>query len=201
MTDTPLILGLTGSIGMGKSTTAQMFADAGVPVFDADAEVHKLQQPGGAALDKIDDAFPGVVIGGLLDRDALGKKVFADPDALRALEAIMHPLVADARAQFFQDAIAERAPLLVLDIPLLFEKGLEKSVHKTVVVTAPADVQRARVLAREAMTDAKLDDILARQVPDAEKRDKADFIIDTGKGLDQARDQVHALIKSLRHPS
>ncbi len=201
MTDTPLILGLTGSIGMGKSTTAQMFADAGVPVFDADAEVHKLQQPGGAALDKIDDAFPGVVIGGQLDRDALGKKVFADPDALRALEAIMHPLVADARAQFFQDAIAERAPLLVLDIPLLFEKGLEKSVHKTVVVTAPADVQRARVLAREAMTDAKLDDILARQVPDAEKRDKADFIIDTGKGLDQARDQVHALIKSLRHPS
>ena len=190
-----IILGLTGSIGMGKSTTAKMFADAGVPVSDADRMVHALYA--GAAVPHIEKAFPGTVSDGVVDRDKLAAAVLGDPARLRELEAIVHPLV---RAE--TDAFVERhrqagAPLIVLDIPLLFEIGGMGRVDRILVVTAPADVQRERVLSRPGMTEEKFDAILAKQVPDAEKRRRADFVIDTSRGMDAAREDVLRIIAEL----
>lgn len=187
-----IVLGLTGSIGMGKSTTARMFMDEGVPVHDSDEAVHRLYA--GVAAPLIEARFPGTVVDGAVDRDRLSKAVIGKPDALRDLEAIVHPLVrADADA-FLARHRAAGAPLAVLDIPLLYETGGRGRVDRVVVVTAPAAVQRERVLARPGMTEEKFAAILARQVPDAEKRARADYVIDTGEGLDAARAAVRALI-------
>lgn len=193
-----IVLGLTGSIGMGKSTTAGFFAEAGVPVYDADAEVRRLYASGGAAVAPVAAAFPGVVEAGAVDRDRLGARVLGDPEALNQLNAIVWPLMSAARAAFLADAAAAKAPLVVLDIPLLFETGGERHVDVTVVVSAPADVQRERVLARHGMTEAKFVAILQAQMPDADKRQRADFVIDTSRGVDDARAQVRAIITALR---
>jgi len=196
-----LIVGLTGSIGMGKSETAKMFAAAGILVFDADAAVHQMQAKGGKALPAIDAAFPGVIKGGVLDRAALGKIIFADVEAKKKLEAIMHPMVAEERIGFFEAAEKTKSPFVVLDIPLLFETSGDKACHKVVVVSAPADVQRKRVLERSGMSPEKFEQILAKQVPDADKRAKADYIIETDKGFDYARAQVAEIIKDLKEYS
>ena len=193
-----LILGLTGSIGMGKSTTSKMFQDEGVPVYDADAAVHALYATGGAAVGPVEAAFPGVVVNGAIDRAKLSAQVVGNSEALAKLEAIVHPLVGAHRIGFFEQAKAEGHEIVVLDIPLLFETGGEKRVDKVVVVSAPADIQRERVLARPEMTPEKFEAILARQTPDAEKRARADFVIDTGQGLDHARQQVRDLLTLLR---
>ena len=193
-----IILGLTGSIGMGKSTTAAMFAAEGAPVYDADAEVHALYAPGGAAVAPIEAAFPGVTEGGAVNRAKLSARVVGQPDELKKLEAIVHPLVGATRGDFFTKAEAAGADVVVLDIPLLFETGGESRVDAVVVVSAPADMQRARVLARDGMDQAKLDAILARQMADAEKRAKAHYIIDTGQGLDHARAQVREVLAKVR---
>lgn len=190
-----IVLGLTGSIGMGKSTTAKMFAEAGVPVHDSDEAVHRLYA--GKAEPLVEAAFPGTTRSGAVDRAALAARVLGDAPALKRLEAIIHPLVrADADA-FLAENRAAGAPLAVLDIPLLFETGGGNRVDKVVVVTAPPEVQRARVLARPGMNEEKLASILARQVPDAEKRRRADFVIDTGQGFDAARAAVKAIIAEL----
>ncbi len=194
-----IILGLTGSIGMGKSTTAKMFREAGVPVHDSDEAVHRLYSGVGAPL--IEARFPGSVVDGVVDREKLSRAVLGQPEALRDLEKIIHPLVrADADA-FLDSSRAAGAPFAVLDIPLLFETQGEGRVDKIVVVSAPADVQRERVLARPGMTTEKFEAILARQVPDAEKRRRADFIVDTGQGLEVARDAVRAIIADLTPPN
>ncbi|PIC02053.1 dephospho-CoA kinase [Caulobacter sp. X] len=193
-----LILGLTGSIGMGKSTTAAMFEAEGVPVYDSDAAVHALYAAGGAAVAPVEAAFPGVVTDGAIDRAKLSAKVVGNPEALAKLESIVHPLVGADRIGFFQKAQAEGHDIVVLDVPLLFETGGQKSVHKVVVVSAPPEVQRARVLARPEMTPEKFEAILARQLPDAEKRARADFVIDTGQGVEAARAQVRDLLTLLR---
>ncbi len=192
----PVILGLTGSIGMGKSTVAAMFAEAGVPVFDADAEVRALQGPGGVLVEAIEAAFPGSTGPDGVKREALGAQVFGDPPKLAALEAIVHPAVADRRAAFL--AAHRDAPMVLFDIPLLFERGGDSAVDAVIVVSAPAAIQRERVLARPGMTADKFDHILALQVPDAEKRARADHVIDTGVPLDQTRAQVATLIAALR---
>lgn len=192
-------LGLTGSIGMGKSATAVMFAAEGAPVYDADAAVHALYGVGGAAVVPVSAAFPGVAPEGFIDRALLGQRVLGDPEALKRLEAIVHPLVGRHRLDFFTSA--GDAPVVVLDIPLLFETGGERMVDAVAVVSAPADVQRARVLARPGMTVEKLDAILARQTPDADKRDRADFIVDTGQGFDHARERVRDILATLRDPA
>ncbi|MER9306731.1 dephospho-CoA kinase [Mesorhizobium sp. M0293] len=190
-----IVLGLTGSIGMGKSTTAKMFAEAGVPVHDSDEAVHRLYA--GKAAPLVEAAFPGTTSAGVVDRAKLGARVLGDAVALKRLEAIIHPLVrADADA-FLTRHRSAGAPIAVLDIPLLFETGGRDRVDKVVVVTAPADVQRERVLARPDMTEEKLASILARQVPDADKRRQADFVVDTGQGLDSARAAVAAIIAEL----
>lgn len=190
-----IVLGLTGSIGMGKSTTAKMFVEAGVPVHDSDAAVHRLYA--GAAAPLVEAAFPGTTVDGAVDRARLSSAVLGNPSAIKRLEQIVHPLVrADADA-FVEDNRGRGSPLVVLDIPLLFETGGGNRVDKVVVVTAPADTQRQRVLARPGMTAAKFAAILANQVPDAEKRRQADFIIDTGKGMDAARWEVHRIIGAL----
>ena len=191
----PLVIGLTGSIGMGKSTVAAMFATLGVPVFDADAEVRAMQGPGGALLPVIEKAFPGTTGPEGVDRGELGRRVFGNPEELARLEAIMHPAVADRRAAFL--AANTDAPLVVFDIPLLFEKGGADAVDTVVVVSAPAEVQRNRVLARPGMTEGKFAQILALQTPDAEKRARADHVIDTGQPLDETRADVAALVKHL----
>ena len=192
-----IVLGLTGSIGMGKSTTAAMFEALGVPVYDADAAVHALYAAGGGAAAAVAAAFPGVTgPDGGVDRAALGARVVGDPEALRRLEAVVHPLVGAHRAAFFAE-VAD-AEVAVVDTPLLFETGGERSVDAVAVVSAPADVQRARVLARPGMTAAKLAAILARQTPDADKRARADFVIDTGRGLDAARAQVADVLAALK---
>lgn len=196
-----LVLGLTGSIGMGKSTTAAMFEAEGVPVYDSDAAVHALYAAGGAAVAPVEAAFPGVVVDGAIDRARLSAKVVGDPEALAKLEAIVHPLVGAHRIGFFQKAQAENHEIVVLDIPLLFETGGQKSVDKVVVVSAPPEVQRARVLARPEMTPEKFEAILARQTPDAEKRARADFVIETGQGVEHARAQVRDLLTLLRTSS
>ncbi len=190
-----LVLGLTGSIGMGKSTVAAMFAEEGVPVFDADAEVHKLQGPDGRLVTEIEAAFPGTTGESGVDRPLLSKAVFGNPEALRQLEAIVHPAVAEERARFL-DANRDR-PLVLLDIPLLFEAGGWEQVDKIVVVSAPADVQRERVLARPGMTVDRFESILARQTPDSEKRARADFVIPTGGSLEETRAAVCAVIACL----
>ncbi|MCA0051347.1 dephospho-CoA kinase [Mesorhizobium sp. B283B1A] len=190
-----IVLGLTGSIGMGKSTTARMFAEAGVPVHDSDEAVHRLYA--GKAAPLVEAAFPGTSAAGVVDRAKLGARVLGDPAALKKLEAIIHPLVrADADAFLARHRTAGES-IAVLDIPLLFETGGRNRVDKVVVVTAPAEVQRQRVLARPGMTEEKLAAILAKQVPDAEKRRLADFIIDTGQGMDAARAEVDAIIAEL----
>jgi dephospho-CoA kinase len=189
------IIGLTGSIGMGKSTTAKFFADAGVPVHDADAAVHKLYE--GEAVAPIEQAFPGVTSGGKVDRDKLAQRVLGDPAALARLEAIVHPLVRAASDRFLADAEKNGATVVVLDIPLLFETKGEDRVDAIVVVSAPPDVQRARMLARPGMTPEKFEAILRKQMPDAEKRARADFIVDSSQGLDSARAQVHAILQQV----
>ncbi|MBT0668865.1 dephospho-CoA kinase [Novosphingobium profundi] len=191
----PFVLGLTGSIGMGKSTVAGMFRELGVPVFDADAEVHRLQGPGGELLAAIEAAFPGTTGPAGVDRGALGAAVFGDPHALARLEAIVHPVVANRRAAFLRAEAAH--PLLILDIPLLYEKGGYRELDGVAVVSAPPAVQRERVLAREGMSAEKFERILALQVPDSKKRERADFVIDTGTSLEATRAQVCALVTKL----
>ncbi len=193
-------LGLTGSIGMGKSATAAMFADAGVPVYDADAAVHALYVKGGAAVEPVGAVFPDAIIDGAIDRARLRDIVLADPDALTRLNAIVHPLVGQSQLDFRAKAEASGAPLIVLDIPLLFETGGEGRVDHVAVVTAPAEVQRARVLARDGMTPEAFDAILAKQTPDAEKRTRADFIISTAFGFEFTRAHVAAMIELLSKP-
>ena len=190
-----VIVELTGSIGMGKSTAAKMLRQMGVPVYDADAAVHRLQAPGGLALPPIEAAFPGVVQAGVLDRQALGARVFGDKKALRQLEAIVHPLVAQQQRMFLKRAALRGEPLVVLDIPLLFEGMGERRVDAVLVVSAPAFLQRQRVMARPGMTEAKLAGILRQQVPDAVKRRKATAVIPTGLGLAPTR---LALAKAVR---
>jgi dephospho-CoA kinase len=189
------VLGLTGSVAMGKSTTARFFAEEGVPVHDADAAVHRLYE--GDAVPIIEAAFPGTTAGGKVDRVKLGSRVINDLAALRQLEAIVHPLVQDAERRFLAEAQAKGAPVAVLDIPLLFETGGDRRVDAVVVATAPAEVQRARVLDRPGMTGQKLDAMLARQLPDSEKRLRADFVVDTSRGFDDARAQVQAILRSV----
>ena len=191
----PKIIGLTGSIGMGKSTVAAMFADAGIPVFDADAEVRKMQGPGGELVLAIEAAFPGSTGPHGVDRDRLGHQVFADKAALARLEAIVHPAVASKRAAFLKDNAEKRA--VVFDIPLLFERGGHEAVDTIVVVSAPEEVQRARVLARSGMTVEKFEHIYGLQLHDSEKRARADHVIDTGTSLEETRAQVAALIASI----
>jgi dephospho-CoA kinase len=190
-----ITIGLTGSIGMGKSTVARMFADEGVPMFDADAEVHRLQGAGGALVESIEAAFPGTTGAEGVDRDRLRAAVIDDAEAFRRLEAIVHPAVAESRESFL--AANRAAPLVVLDVPLLFEAGGWQQVDKIVVVSAPAGVQRARVLGRPGMTAERFEAMLARQLPDAEKRARADFVIDTSGPLDATRAQVRAVIACL----
>jgi dephospho-CoA kinase len=194
----PFILGLTGSIGMGKSAVAAMFQGLDVPIFCADAAVHELQGPGGALLEAIEAEFPGTTGPQGVDRQKLGAAVFGNSDRLRKLESIVHPAVGAMRQQFLKDNA--RAPLIVFDIPLLFEKGdpRQSGVDAVVVVSAPAEAQRERVLARPGMTPEKFEQILALQVPDAEKRQRADFVIDTGTSLAETRHEVQALVHRLR---
>jgi dephospho-CoA kinase len=194
-------IGLTGSIGMGKSTTARMFREAGVPVYDADAAVADLYVRGGAAVEPLEAAFPGVTRDGAVDREALRIRVLGDDAAMTRLNAVVHSLLGRDRLEFHRKAEASGADVLVFDIPLLFETGGERNMDAVVVVTAPAEVQRARVLAREGMTPERLDAILARQTPDAQKRERADFIIDTGQGLEAARAEVARVLAAVRDPA
>ncbi len=187
-----IVLGLTGSIGMGKSTVAKMFADRGVPVFDADAAVHRLQGRDGRLVAAIEAMFPGTTGPDGVDRHRLGERVLNDTPALRRLEALVHPAVGEDRAAFLADH--GDAPMVVFDIPLLFETGGESRVDKVAVVSAPADIQRARVLGRPGMTVDRFESILARQTPDAEKRARADFVIPTGGSLEETRRAVDAVI-------
>lgn len=189
------ILGLTGSIGMGKSTTAGFFREAGVPVHDSDASVHRLYE--GAAVAPVEAAFPGTTTDGKVDRAKLSAKLLGDPAAIKRLEAIVHPLVRDASEQFLQAEAARGTRIVVLDIPLLFETGGESRVDAVVVVSAPAVVQRARVLGRPGMTPEKLDALLARQMADAEKRARAHFIVDTSRDFDFARAQVRDILRAV----
>ena len=191
----PFVLCLTGSLGMGKSTAAKFFAEAGVPVHDSDAVVHALYE--GEAVAAIAEAFPGTTSGGKVDRGKLAAKVIDDKAELARLEAIVHPLVAKARDKFLADAQANGAPVVVLDIPLLFEIGGSASCDAVVVVSAPAEVQRARALARPGMTEEKFASLLAKQMPDAEKRARADFIVDSSQSLDHARAQVHDILDAV----
>ncbi len=189
------VLGLTGSLGMGKSVTAAMFAAEGVPVHDADAAVHRLYE--GEAAPLIEAAFPGTAQGGKVDREALSRRVLDDAAAMKRLEGIVHPLVRKAEERFLSDAEAKGATVAVLDIPLLYETGGEARCDAVVVVSAPAEVQRERVLKRPGMSEQKFQAILARQVPDAEKRARADFIVDSGQGLEYARAQVRDILRKV----
>jgi dephospho-CoA kinase len=193
----PYLVGLTGSIGMGKTETAKMFARLGIPVYDADAAVHRLYEPGGAAVDTIAREFPGTVREGRVDRVALTERIRGEGDGLQRLERIVHPLVGQAQRQFLDRAVADGAEMVVLDIPLLFETGSHARMDAVVVVSAPEDVQRARVLNRSGMTADKLDHILARQMPDAEKRAQAHFVVETNKGFDHAFEQVKQIVAAL----
>jgi dephospho-CoA kinase len=190
-----IILGLTGSLGMGKSTTAKMFADEGVPVHDADAAVHRLYE--GEAVPLIEAAFPGTAAGGKVDRAKLGERVIGDAAAMRKLEAIVHPLVRQAEERFLAEAERKGAKVAVLDIPLLFETGGEKRCDAVVVVSAPAGTQRARVLERAGMTEEKFRALAGKQMPDADKRARADFIVDSGQGFEAARQQVREILKAV----
>jgi len=187
-----IILGLTGSIGMGKSTTAKLFAEAGVPVYDADATVHMLYE--GEAAHAIEAAFPGTTVDGKVDRNMLSARVVHDPAAIKRLEQIVHPMLGASRQKFLDDAERSGAPVAVVDVPLLFETGGEKRVDAVVVVTTTPELQRQRILARDNMTSEKLDAILARQLPDAEKRRRADFVVDTSDGLDPVRLRIQDIL-------
>lgn len=192
------IIGLTGSIGMGKSTTAQMFADLGVPVFDADAAVHQLYAPGGRAVPLIRAVFPDAIDeSGAVNRKRLGEHMRSDPLYLDVLTSFIHPWVAEMRADFLSEAKANKVKAVLFDIPLLFETEAEKQVDQTVVVTAPASVQRERVLSRPGMSEAFFEELLGRQLPDAEKRARADFIISTAEGLDAARERVKTVLDKI----
>ena len=188
-----IVLGLTGSAAMGKSATAAMFAEEGIPVFDADAEVHKLYD--GAAAGPIEAEFPGTVVNGRVDRERLAARVVNDPDALKRLETVVHPLVRAAEERFRAEARASGAKVAVLNTPLLFETGGDKRVDKVIVVSAPVDVQRDRLYARPNMTDEKFRAILARQMSDSEKRKRADFVIETDRGFDAARAEVREILR------
>ena len=187
-----LILGLTGSIGMGKTTTAKLFEEAGVPVYDADAAVHHLYE--GAAAPAIEAAFPGTTADGKVDRARLSSRVVHDPTAMQQLEQIVHPMLGASRKKFFDDAEASGQPVVVVDVPLLFETGGEKRVDAVVVVTTSPETQRERILARGTMTNEALDALLARQMPDAEKRRRADFVVDTSYGLDPVRERIRDIL-------
>jgi dephospho-CoA kinase len=187
-----LILGLTGSIGMGKSTTAKLFAEAGVPVYDADAAVHKIYE--GEAAPAIEAAFPGTTADGKVDRVKLSAQVLHNPAAIKQLEQIVHPMLGASRQKFLDEAERSGAPVAVVDVPLLFETGGEKRVDAVVVVTTSPEAQRERILARDNMTGEKLDAILARQLPDAEKRKRADFVVDTSHGLDPVRARIRDIL-------
>ena len=189
------ILGLTGSIGMGKSTTAKLFAEAGVPVYDADATVHRLYE--GEAAPAIEAAFPGTTADGKVDRQKLSARVVHDPAAIRQLEQIVHPMLGASRQKFFMDAEESGAPVAVVDVPLLFETGGEKRVDAVVVVTTSPENQRERILARGTMSHEAFDAILARQLPDAEKRQRADFVVDTSHGLDPVRAQIRDILQEV----
>jgi dephospho-CoA kinase len=187
-----IILGLTGSIGMGKSTTAKLFTEAGVPVYDADATVHSLYE--GEAAPAIEAAFPGTTVGGKVDRIRLSAQVVHDPAAMQRLEAVVHPMLGASRQKFLDDAERSGAPVAVVDVPLLFETGGEKRVDAVVVVTTTPEIQRQRILARDNMTAEKLNAILARQLPDPEKRKRADFVVDTSHGLDPVRIRIRDIL-------
>jgi len=187
-----IVLGLTGSIGMGKSTTATLFAEAGVPVYDADATVHMLYE--GEAVPAIEAAFPGTTADGKVDRNKLSARVVHDPAAIKRLEQIVHPMLGASRQKFLDDAERSGAAVAVVDVPLLFETGGEKRVDAVVVVTTTPELQRQRILARDNMTSEKLDAILARQLPDAEKRRRADFVVDTSDGLDPVRLRIRDIL-------
>jgi dephospho-CoA kinase len=189
------VLGLTGSIGMGKSTTARLFAEAGVPVHQSDVAVHRLYE--GEAVPAVAAAFPGAVVDGKVNRDKLAARVLGDAAALRRLEGIVHPLVRVAADRFLSEARASGAKIAVLDIPLLFETGGEDRVDAVVVVTAPPEMQRERALERPGMTMEKFQAIVAKQMPDVEKRRRADFVVDTSRGLAAARDQVDAILQAI----
>jgi dephospho-CoA kinase len=193
-----ILLGLTGSVGMGKSTTAQMFVEAGVPMFDADAAVHRLYA--GEAVPLIEREFPGTTANGTVNREKLSAQVVGKPEALAKLEKLIHPLVGKERAKFMENAERAGARAVLLDIPLLFETGDPSKFHAVIVVSAPAEVQRQRVLARPGMTAEKFEAILKRQTPDSEKRARADFVIDTGKGFDEARRQVREVLAEVLSP-
>jgi dephospho-CoA kinase len=186
------VLGLTGSIGMGKSTTAKLFAEAGVPVYDADATVHMIYE--GKAAPAIEAAFPGTTVDGKVDRNRLSARLVQDPVAIRRLEQIVHPMLRAYHQKFLEDAEQSGAAVAVVDVPLLFETGGEKRVDAVVVVTTDPDIQRRRVLARDNMTSEMLDAILARQLPDPEKRRRADFLVDTSHGLDPVRDRIQEIL-------
>ena len=188
-----IVLGLTGSIGMGKSTTAKLFAEAGVPVYDADATVHQLYE--GEAAPAIEAAFPGTTADGKVDRQKLSARVVHDPAAMKQLEQIVHPMLGASRQKFFEEAERAGAPVTVVDVPLLYETGGEKRVDAVVVVTTSPENQRARIMARGTMSSETLDSILARQLPDAEKRKRADFVVDTSHGLDPVRVQIRDILQ------
>ncbi|NWG53955.1 MAG: dephospho-CoA kinase [Hydrogenophilaceae bacterium] len=196
-----ILLGLTGSIGMGKSATARMFAETGTPVYDADAAVHRLYAKGGAAVGPVGEAFPGVVKDGAVDREALSRAVLNNPAAMKTLESIVHPLVRREQERFLEEQRRAGAPVVVLDIPLLFEGGGERFLDAVIVVSAPAATQRARVLKRPGMTEAKFEAILAKQMADAEKRRRADFVINTGLGFEEARAQVRQVLDAVLEPA
>jgi dephospho-CoA kinase len=187
-----IVLGLTGSIGMGKSTTAKLFAEAGVPVYDADASVHRIYE--GEAAPAVEAAFPGTTVNGKVDRTKLSARVVHDPAAMKQLEQIVHPMLGASRQKFLSDAEQSGAPVAVVDVPLLFETGGEKRVDAVVVVTTSPEIQRQRILARDNMTPEKLDAILARQLPDAEKRRRAHFVVDTSHGLDPVRLRIRDIL-------
>jgi dephospho-CoA kinase len=194
-----IILGLTGSIGMGKSTTAKLFAEAGVPVYDADAAVHSLYE--GEAVAAIEAAFPGTTAHGKVDRNRLSAQVVHDPAAIKRLEGIVHPMLGASRQKFLHDAERSGAPVVVVDVPLLYETGGEKRVDAVVVVTTTPEIQRERVLSRDNMSGERLDAILARQLPDAEKRRRADFVVDTSHGLDPVRARIRDILgKAVKMP-
>ncbi|HEY5413036.1 MAG TPA: dephospho-CoA kinase [Caulobacteraceae bacterium] len=195
-----IVLGLTGSIGMGKSTTARMFADEGAWVHDADQTVHRLYAQGGEAVGPVSAIFPEAVKKGAVDRQALAAAVAGDPEALKRLEAIVHPLVARSRVAFTDAAREAGAAVVVLDVPLLFETGGDLALDAVVVVSAPAETHRRRVLERPGMTPDRLATLLARQIPDADKRARADFIVETGEGLDRARVQVRQILSVVKDP-
>ena len=192
-----IVLGLTGSIGMGKSTAAAFFAEAGVPVHDADAVVHRLSE--GEAVPAVEAAFPGTTHDGQVDRGRLGQRVLGDPAALKRLEAIVHPLVRRDEKRFLADAEAAGAAVVVLNIPLLFESGGDRRCDAVVVVSAPATMQRERVMSRPGMTEEKLARVLAQQMPDAEKRRRADFVVDSSQDFDSTRAQVRAILNKAKH--